>query len=190
MQGDARRGHCRHARWRSPQATDRTQRSVATGSAGVQRSAAANCAGASRPGRRRGDVSSGVPTSPASVSLSSAIAHGVTRCAQIVYGTPTVPWCGGMGGRHNNGEAPPCMRWRGLTRPCSPACRSLGWPVTRLLSAADLTTSARTRLETPVTRPFLRSGIAPKAPGVAPEGPGFSPRIARGFPRIGLGVRW
>jgi EmrB/QacA subfamily drug resistance transporter len=49
------------------------------------------------PGGRRGDVSSGVPTSPASVSLSSAIAHGVTRCAQIVYPMPRVPWCGRTG---------------------------------------------------------------------------------------------
>jgi hypothetical protein len=75
-------------------------------------------------------VSSGVPTSPASASLSSAIARGVTRCALIVEGRrqrspdiairrqalPTAP---------QRTKAPPCMRWRGLARRGSEG-RSLG----------------------------------------------------------------
>src|SRR5215469_11276001 len=54
------------------------------------------------------------------------------------------------------------MRWRGLARPCNPACRLLGWPVTQLLSAADRTTCADTRLEP-------RSPGAPCVPGSPPD---------------------
>jgi hypothetical protein len=58
----------------------------------------------------------------------------------------------------------------------SPTCRSLGWPVTRLLSAARRTTSAR--------HPPEPSGY-PDFPSV----PGSPPRL-RGLPRIGLRVKW
>ncbi len=82
-----------------------------------------------------------------------------------------VPWCSRMADGTITTRAPPCMRWRGLARPCSPACRSLGWPVTRLLSAADQATPARGPPGNPVSRLSVRSGVAPGAPGSPPDQP-------------------
>src|SRR5580658_8335529 len=53
-----------------------------------------------------------------------------------------------------------------LTR--SPTCRSLGWPVTRLLSAADHTTSARRPPETSGFPDLPASRSLPRGSGVSP----------------------
>jgi hypothetical protein len=51
----------------------------------------------------------------------------------------------------------------------SPACRSLGWPVSRLLSAADRATSVGRPPEAPVSRLSPRPGVSPGVPGSPPD---------------------
>jgi len=117
----------------------------------------------------RGDVSSGGPTSPAPVTLSPRRLPRAARSRQARSARAvTLRYVSTGDGMRSAGkyvqysEAPPCMRWRGLARPYSPACRLLGWPVTQLLSAADRTACADARLE-------LRSPGAPCVPESPPD---------------------
>jgi hypothetical protein len=64
------------------------------------------------------------------------------------YRIPSRPWA-------RMSEAPPCMRWRGLTRPGCTTRRLLGEP-----ALPDRSPEAKTKPRAPVSRPFRPSEVA------------------------------